>query len=114
MIFAEALPTLEAYLQFTTALRVPVLANLTEFGRTPYFTLDELRTAGIALALYPLSASRAAAAAALEVYQTIRRDGTQQAVVGKMQTRAELYEVLGYDAYERKLDELFARQKSKP
>jgi len=96
MIFAEALPTLNNYRQFTTALKVPVLANLTEFGRTPLFTLAELRGAGIAMALYPLSASRAAAAASLDVYTAIRRDGTQQSVLGKMQTRAELYDVLGY------------------
>lgn len=96
MIFAEALPTLDDYRAFTAALKVPVLANLTEFGRTPLFTLAELRTAGIAMALYPLSASRAAAAASLEVYQAIRQDGTQKSVVGKMQTRAELYDILGY------------------
>jgi methylisocitrate lyase len=95
-IFAEALPTLDDYKKFTTAIRVPVLANLTEFGRTPFFTLAELRTAGIAMALYPLSASRAAAAASLEVYAAIRQDGTQQDVVGKMQTRADLYKTLGY------------------
>jgi methylisocitrate lyase len=76
---------------------VPVLANLTEFGKTPYFTLDELRTAGIAMALYPLSASRAAAASSLEVYSAIRKDGTQRNVVGKMQTRTDLYETLGYE-----------------
>lgn len=96
MIFAEALPTLEDYRAFTSALKVPVLANLTEFGKTPYFTVEQLRSAGIALALYPLGASRAAAAAALEFYTTLRRDGTQQAVVPKMQTRADLYTTLGY------------------
>ncbi|RFC43337.1 MAG: methylisocitrate lyase [Verrucomicrobia bacterium] len=96
MIFAEALTTLEDYRQFAAALKVPVLANLTEFGRTPLFTLDELRPTGIAMALYPLSASRAAAAASLEVFQAIRKDGTQKAVVGKMQTRADLYDILGY------------------
>ncbi len=96
MIFAEALPTLEDYRAFTSALKVPVLANLTEFGKTPLFTLEQLRSAGIALALYPLGASRAAAAAALEFYTTLRRDGTQQAVVPKMQTRADLYTTLGY------------------
>ncbi len=96
MIFAEALTTLDEFRQFTAAVPVPVLANLTEFGRTPLFTLAELRAAGVALALYPLGASRAAAAASLEVYRAIRRDGTQAAVVGKMQTRAELYAVLGY------------------
>ncbi len=96
MIFAEALTTLEDYRQFAAALKVPVLANLTEFGRTPLFTLDELRPTGIAMALYPLSASRAAAAASLEVFQAIRQDGTQKAVVGKMQTRTDLYDILGY------------------
>jgi methylisocitrate lyase len=96
MIFAEALLALEDYKQFAAAVKVPVLANITEFGRTPAFTPAELSTAGIALALYPLSASRAAAAASLEVYQTIRRDGTPQSVLGKMQTRAELYDTLGY------------------
>ena len=96
MIFAEALRTLDDFRAFTAAVKVPVLANLTEFGQTPYFTLEELRSAGIAMALYPLSASRAAAAASREVYGAIRRDGTQQAVVGKMQTRAELYDTLGY------------------
>ena len=96
MIFAEALTPLEDYRQFAAALKVPVLANLTEFGRTPLFTLDELRPTGIAMALYPLSASRAAAAASLEVFQAIRQDGTQKAVVGKMQTRTDLYDILGY------------------
>ena len=96
MIFAEALPALADYRAFTTALNVPVLANLTEFGQTPFFTLEELRTAGIAMVLYPLSASRAAAAASLDVYTAIRTTGTQQSVVGKMQTRTDLYETLGY------------------
>ncbi|MBS0633727.1 MAG: methylisocitrate lyase [Verrucomicrobia bacterium] len=96
MIFAEALRTLDDYRAFTAALDVPVLANLTEFGQTPLFTVAELRAAGLALILYPLGASRAAAAASLDVYQTIRRDGTQRAAIGKMQTRAELYDVLGY------------------
>ena len=96
MIFAEALHTLDDYKKFTAAIKVPVLANLTEFGQTPLFTLEELRSAGIALALYPLSASRAAAAASLDVYSAIRRDGTQRNVISKMQSRAELYDVLGY------------------
>jgi methylisocitrate lyase len=107
MIFAEALTTLEEYRQFTTTISAPVLANLTEFGRTPLFTTKELGEAGVRLSLYPLSASRAMAAAASRVYETIRRDGTQKAVVDTMQTRDELYEVLGYHAYEQKLDELF-------
>lgn len=95
-IFAEALHTLDDYRAFTAAVHAPVLANLTEFGRTPLFTLDELRSAGIAIALYPLGASRAAAAASLDFYATLRRDGTQQAVVSKMQTRTDLYTTLGY------------------
>lgn len=98
MIFAEALTSLDDYKRFTAALDVPVLANITEFGQTPCFTLNELRAAGIAMVLYPLSASRAAAAASLEVYSAIRKDGTQRNVIGKMQTRAELYDVLGYKA----------------
>jgi methylisocitrate lyase len=96
MIFAEALHTLADYRAFTAAVGVPVLANLTEFGQTPYFTVEELRAAGIALVLYPLGASRAAAAASLAVYSAIRRDGTQRSVVEKMQTRADLYATLGY------------------
>jgi methylisocitrate lyase len=109
MIFAEALTTLEEYRQFATRVRVPVLANITEFGRTPLFTLAELGAAGVRLVLYPLSAFRAAAQAEVLVYETIRKDGTQRSVVPSMQTRAELYEVLGYSAYERKLDELFGK-----
>lgn len=96
MIFAEALRTLDDYRAFTAAVRAPVLANLTEFGQTPLFTLDELRSAGIALALYPLTASRAAAAATHDVYAALQRDGTQRAVLDRLQTRAELYSVLGY------------------
>jgi len=96
MIFAEALLTLDDYRAFTTAVKVPVLANLTEFGKTPYFTTNDLRSAGVAMALYPLSASRAASAAALDVYRTIRADGTQKSAVAKMQTRTDLYEILGY------------------
>ena len=109
MIFAEALTTLDEYRQFTAAVDVPVLANLTEFGKTPLFTVAELQSVGIALALYPLSAFRAMSNAALAVYQELRRAGTQQALVGTMQTRAELYEVLGYHEYERKLDQLFSK-----
>jgi methylisocitrate lyase len=110
MIFAEALTTLDEYRQFVEAVEVPVLANLTEFGRTPLFTSDELAAQGIAMTLYPLSAFRAMSKAALEVYTAIRKDGTQQAVVDRMQTRMELYDVLGYQAYEDKLDALFAGQ----
>ncbi|HZD52487.1 MAG TPA: methylisocitrate lyase [Woeseiaceae bacterium] len=112
MIFAEALTTLDQYRRFTAAIDVPVLANLTEFGHTPLLTLSELADAGVRLALYPLSASRAMAAAADEVYRTIRRDGTQRAVIDRMQTRDELYDVLDYHSYERKLDRLFDRDES--
>jgi methylisocitrate lyase len=111
MIFAEALKTLEEYRQFVTAVRVPVLANITEFGQTPLFTTQELGAAGVRLVLYPLSASRAAARAQVAVYEAIRRDGTQKSVLPLMQTRAELYEVLGYHEYEKKLDELFGKDK---
>ncbi|MBL9212044.1 MAG: methylisocitrate lyase [Opitutaceae bacterium] len=110
MIFAEALTTLADYRQFTAAVKAPVLANLTEFGKTPLFTVAEMRAAGIAMVLYPLSAFRAASAASAHVYATIRRDGTQQAAVPTMQTRAELYDVLGYHAYEQKLDQLFKKE----
>jgi methylisocitrate lyase len=113
MIFAEALYTLEDYKAFTSAVDVPVLANITEFGLTPGFTLDELGTAGIALALYPLSAFRAMSNAALTVYRTILEEGTQKSVLDKMQTREELYEILGYHAYEEKLDELYAAREKK-
>ena len=110
MIFPEAVRELEHYRAFAERTRVLVLANLTEFGATPLFTLDELRSVGVGLALYPLSAFRAANAAALGVYETIRRDGTQRAVVDTMQTRAELYDFLDYHSYEQKLDELFAKE----
>jgi methylisocitrate lyase len=101
MLFPEALTGLEQYRRFAGVLGIPLLANMTEFGLTPLFSLEELATAGVGLALYPLSAFRAMAAAALKVYRTIRRDGSQRAVLDEMQTRAELYEVLGYPAYER-------------
>jgi methylisocitrate lyase len=107
MIFAEALTTLDEYRQFTSAVKVPVLANLTEFGKTPYFTVQELASVGVQLVLYPLSAFRAMSKAALEVYGAIRRDGTQKSVVPLMQTRNELYDTLGYLDYEKKLDDLF-------
>ena len=112
MIFPEAVADLASYRRFADAVGVPVLANITEFGATPLFTVDELRSAGVAIALYPLSAFRAMNAAALNVYRHLRADGTQRAVVDTMQTRAELYEFLGYHAYERKLDELFAAKAS--
>jgi len=110
MIFAEALTTIEEYRQFTDVVKVPVLANLTEFGKTPLFTTNELGDVGVAMTLYPLSAFRAMSAAALSVYETIKQDGTQQAAVDSMQTRMELYDVLGYQAYEDKLDALFQEQ----
>jgi len=113
MIFAEALTTVEEYKQFTDAVDVPVLANLTEFGKTPLFTTDEMAAAGVRMTLYPLSAFRAMSAAALGVYETIRNDGTQKASIDNMQTREELYDLLGYQAYEDKLDELFAERKRK-
>jgi methylisocitrate lyase len=109
MIFAEAMTTLDEYRKFTSAVRVPVLANLTEFGKTPLFTLDQMRDAGVRLALYPLTAFRAMSAAAQRAYQTLRKQGTQKDLLGEMQTREQLYETLGYHDYERKLDELFKR-----
>jgi len=111
MIFPEALTDLEQYRTFAQAVKIPVLANITEFGKTPLFTIDELRAADVALALYPLSAFRAMSRAALTVYEAIRRDGTQRAVLDTMQTRAELYDVLNYYNYEKKLDELFEEDK---
>lgn len=110
MIFPEALTNLEDYRRFADAVNVPVLANITEFGQTPLFTLEELRNAGVSLALYPLSAFRAMCAAALQVYQTIRLEGTQKNVVGLMQTREELYDFLHYYGYEQKLDQLFGAE----
>ncbi len=110
MIFAEALMTLEEYRQFTDTIKVPVLANLTEFGKTPLFTTAELAEVGVRMALYPLSAFRAMSKAALQVYETVRAQGTQQASLADMQERAELYDVLGYQAYEDKLDELFSAE----
>jgi methylisocitrate lyase len=110
-VFPEAVTDLAMYQRFADAVKVPVLANITEFGATPLFTVDELRSAGVAVALYPLSAFRAMNKAALGVYSALRRDGTQKAVVEAMQTRAELYECLGYHAYESKLDQLFAAKK---
>ena len=114
MIFAEALASLDEYRAFTSALgeSVPVLANLTEFGKTPLFTVEELRGTGVRLVLYPLSAFRAMNKAAFAVYETLRTQGTQQGVTPLMQTRGELYDVLGYHGYEQKLDALFAKQRS--
>jgi methylisocitrate lyase len=109
MIFAEALTTLDEYRQFTSAVKVPVLANITEFGKTPLFTVAELASVGVGLVLYPLSAFRAMSRAAEAVYGALRKEGTQKAVLDRMQTRSELYDVLGYHEYERKLDDLFSR-----
>jgi len=110
MIFPEAVTELAQYRKFVDAVKVPVLANITEYGKTPLFTLEELRSAGVAIALYPLSAFRAMNKAALAVYQAVRRDGTQKDVLATMQTRDELYDYLDYHAYEKKLDELFAQR----
>ena len=110
MIFPEAVTELAQYRKFVDTVKVPVLANITEFGKTPLFTLDELRSAGVAIALYPLSAFRAMNKAALAVYETLRRKGTQKDVLATMQSRDELYDYLDYHAYERKLDELFTRR----
>ena len=109
MIFPEAITDLAMYKRFAAAVKVPILANITEFGATPLYTLDELRDADVGLALYPLSAFRAMNKAALSVYGALRRDGTQKAVVDSMQTRADLYDCLGYHTYEQKLDGLFAK-----
>jgi methylisocitrate lyase len=112
-IFPEAMTDMDMYRKFVDAVKVPVLANLTEFGATPYYTLDELRNAGVAMALYPLSAFRAMNKAAENVFQAIRRDGTQKNVVDTMQTRAELYDRIGYHDFEQKLDALFAQGKGR-
>ena len=112
MIFPEAITELSQYQQFVDAVQVPVLANITEFGATPLFTTEELASAGVKLALYPLSAFRAMSKAALNVYEHILQDGSQQQVVDAMQTRMELYDFLDYHRYEQKLDELFAGEKS--
>jgi methylisocitrate lyase len=112
-IFPEAMTDLAMYRKFADAVKVPVLANITEFGSTPLFSVDELRSADVAIALYPLSAFRAMHAAALRVYEAIRKQGTQKDVVALMQTRADLYDYLDYHAYEKKLDQLFAKGKEK-
>jgi methylisocitrate lyase len=111
MIFAEAMTDITHYRKIKDAVNVPLLANLTEFGKTDYYTTTQLAEVGVDMALYPLSASRAAARAAENVYATIRRDGTQKNVVGAMQTREELYKVLDYHRYEEKLDALFGEKK---
>jgi methylisocitrate lyase len=111
MLFPEAITELSMYRKFAEAVKVPILANITEFGATPLFTLDELRSAGVAIALYPLSAFRAMNKAALRVYQTLRSHGTQKSLLPEMQTRDELYDYLDYHRYEKKLDELFSRER---
>ncbi len=113
MIFPEAITELAMYKQFAAAVKVPILANITEFGATPLYTVDELRAVDVGLVLYPLSAFRAMNKAAENVYQAVRRDGTQKNVVDTMQTRMELYDRIGYHDFEQKLDALFAQQKSK-
>ncbi len=110
MIFPEAMTELAQYREFVEAVKVPVLANITEFGATPLFTTEELASAGVSIALYPLSAFRAANAAALNVYRRLRAEGTQKGVVATMQTRAELYQYLGYHDFEQKLDALFRQE----
>jgi methylisocitrate lyase len=112
MIFPEAIVTLPQYREFKSAVKVPILANITEFGQTPLFTTDELQSAGVDIVLYCCGAYRAMNKAALNFYETVRRDGTQKAAVPTMQTRAELYDFLGYHAYEEKLDSLFAGSKA--
>src|SRR3954466_9510161 len=112
MIFPEAITELAMYKKFAAAVKVPTLANITEFGQTPLFTVEELRSADVAIVLYPLTAFRAMNKAALKVYETVRRQGTQKPVVPEMQTREELYDVIGYHDYEKKLDELFTRGRS--
>jgi methylisocitrate lyase len=111
MIFPEAITELPMYRKFADAVKVPILANITEFGKTPLFTVNELAGANVGMVLYPLSAWRAANAAALKVYQALRKDGSAQGVVDTMQTRDELYDFLDYHDFEKKLDALFARDK---
>jgi len=112
MIFPEAITDLPMYRKFADAVKVPVLANITEFGKSPMFTVDELSSANVAMVLYPLSAFRAMNKAALKVYETVRKAGTQKSLLPEMQTREELYEVINYHSYEKKLDELFTRGRS--
>jgi methylisocitrate lyase len=111
MVFPEAVTELSMYRKFKDAAKVPILANITEFGRTPLFMTEELGSVGVDIVLYCCSAYRAMNAAALKVYQTIRKEGSQKSIVPMMQTRDELYEFLDYHAYERKLDQLFSKEK---
>jgi methylisocitrate lyase len=112
MIFPEAITDLPMYRKFAEAVKVPILANITEFGKSPLFTVDELRSANVAMVLYPLTAFRAMNKAALNVYQNLRKTGSQKNSIGEMQTREELYDIINYHSYEKKLDELFARGRS--
>jgi methylisocitrate lyase len=109
-IFAEALTSPQEFRRFTSSISVPVLANMTEFGKTPLLSVQELHSAGVRMVLYPLTAFRMMSAAAIRAYQTLRQQGTQKSLTDSMQTRDDLYRVLGYHEYERKLDELFARE----
>ena len=113
MVFPEAITELPMYQRFASKLQVPILANITEFGATPLFTVDELKSVGVGMVLYPLSAFRAMNKAAENVYNAVRRDGTQKNVIDSMQTRMELYERINYHSFEQKLDALFAQQKAK-
>jgi methylisocitrate lyase len=112
MIFPEAITDLPMYRKFADAVKVPILANITEFGKSPLFTVDELRSANVAMILYPLTAFRAMNKAALKVYENLRKTGTQQGSIADMQTREELYDIINYHSYEKKLDELFTRGRS--
>jgi len=112
MIFPEAITDLPMYRKFAEAVKVPILANITEFGKSPLFTVDELRAANVAMILYPLTAFRAMNKAALKVYENLRKSGSQKASIGEMQTREELYDIINYHSYEKKLDELFTRGRS--
>jgi len=112
MIFPEAITDLPMYRKFADAVKVPILANITEFGKSPLFTVDELRSANVAMILYPLTAFRMMNKAALKAYETLRKTGTQKSLLPEMQTREELYDVINYHSYEKKLDELFSRNRS--
>jgi methylisocitrate lyase len=112
MIFPEAITDLPMYERFAEAVKVPILANITEFGKSPLFTVEELRSANVAMILYPLTAFRAMNKAALRAYEQLRKTGTQKALIADMQTREELYDILNYHSYEKKLDELFSRGRS--
>jgi len=112
MIFPEAVTDLPMYRKFAEAVKVPILANITEFGKSPLFSVDELRSANVAMVLYPLTAFRAMNKAALKAYEEVRKKGTQKGMIGEMQTREELYDIINYHSYEKKLDELFTRGRS--